>query len=160
MAGVLVNLVPLVRDELSDIRYGLHKSMVLSIISDMKVGDQTSIDDIKGKIIKKFNISDFPREVLSRIINDFDDDNLLRKDNRCYFVNRSIEIPSINAFIDNCYVEFRKILNENIKDFDLYIYREFENAFRECLLNIINNLINDQSSCTFQLFSRFIIFFC
>ena len=140
----LIDLVPLVRDELSDIRYGLHKSMVQSIVSDMKIGDQTSAEDIRKKAIKKFNIAEFPREVLSRIMHEFEDEGILQKHDGSYVVANSIEIQSINIFVDNCYKEFTKILKSNITDFDPYINKEFKSAFEECIFYIINILIEQK----------------
>ncbi len=148
----LINLVPLVRDELSDIRYELHKSMIKSAISDMRLGDNTHIDDIKAKVSRKFSLVNFPEEVLVRVITEFEDEGiLLKKNDNNYFIKKVVEIESIDSFIENCYSEFKEILEQNVSGYDSFIHKEYKDAFKECILYIINSLINEE--CLINKFS-------
>lgn len=141
----LINLVPLVRDELSNIRYELHKSMIKSVISDTQIGDKTYIEEIKARVSDKFCLVDFPDEVLVRIIDEFEEDGVLQKIDNNYIIKKAIDMESIDSFIANCYSEFKIILKENINEFDVFIHKEYESAFKDSILYIINNLINEES---------------
>lgn len=136
----LLDLVPLIREELSDIRYELHKSMVERVISDMDVGETISFDDIERKIQAKFCLSEFPNEMLFPIISGLEENGAIKSDGIGFKILEKNELKTVEELLNNCFEDFSKILKSKNKEFDQKIDWQFKNAFSSCVYRIMDFL--------------------
>ena len=139
----VIDLIPLIQGELSDSRYEIHETIVKRVLSKQEKNNIINIDELKRQIVDNFNISDFPDELLSDILENLVKANYLRFNNNNYELIEKIECKNIDLKINECYKEFVVFLKEKDTDFDPFIHKNFKYTFQECLYGIVG-VFSDQ----------------
>ncbi len=133
----VIDLIPLVKEELVDSRYEIHEIIVKRVLSKKDKNDVINIDELKEEIIDKFNFGNFPDELLYKILENLVKTNFLRFVNNNYELINKIEYENIDLIIRECYEEFVGFLKIEYKNFDPFINKNFYTSFEECLYEIV-----------------------
>jgi hypothetical protein len=135
----LIEIFPLVRGDLIDHRYELHELIVKKILFKKEKYDRISLENLKREIIEDFNFEDFPDELLVKILEDLTKGEFLKRTAQGeYELLKKPGQESISPLLDNCYRKFAEVLKTEVKDFDLYLNKNFKDAFIKCMWQIVH----------------------
>jgi hypothetical protein len=135
----LIEIFPLVRGDLIDHRYELHELIVKKILFKKEKYNRISLENLKREIIEDFNFEEFPDELLVKILEDLTKGEFLKRTAQGeYELLKKPEQESISPLLDNCYRKFVEVLKTEVKDFDLYLNKNFKDAFIKCMWQIVH----------------------
>lgn len=138
----VVGIIPLIKEELSNNRYEIHELMIKRILSSKKENEIISTSSIKKEIIQKFNIEDFPAELLSNILSSLVTEKHLKlNEDGTYKITNQFKYQNISTLIDECYKEFTVFADNSMNNFDIFLCRNFKGAFEDSLYEMINIFI-------------------
>ena len=137
-------IMPLIRDELSSNKYEIHELMVKSILADKEKNNHFSLSSVKEEIIIKFNLEDFPTELLATILSSLVQQNYLQSNGDEKYIIISVFDPN-SAFkkIDDCFSEFRHFIQKRMKDYDPFIHKVFKPTFEASLYKVIEIFVEN-----------------
>lgn len=139
----LIDLIPLIQGDLVNNRRELHELLVRSSLSTKRENTIIDVEDIKKDIVEIFKFRNFPNELLTNILEDLEKANYLKSVERGkYEILKKFEQQSISSLITDCYKEFVNELKKEFKEFDPYIHKNFEYAFRDCLFKIVDAFLD------------------
>ncbi len=98
----VIDLIPLIQGDLVNNRCELHELLVRSSLSTKKENTIINVEEIKNDIVKSFKFKDFPNELLTNILEDFEKANYLKSVERGKY----------------------EILKKEFKEFDPYIHKK------------------------------------
>lgn len=135
----LIEIFPLVRGDLIDHRYELHELIVKKILFKKEKYNRISLENLKREIIEDFKFEEFPDELLVKILEDLTKGEFLKRTAQGeYELLKKPEQESISPLLDNCYRKFAEVLKTEVKDFDLYLNKNFKDAFIKCMWQIVH----------------------
>jgi len=133
----MIELLPLVRDNVTQYRKEINIMFAKSYLSTLHVGEELEFDELRMGIINHLGLEDFPKFLFSQVAEELVNQMYLeKKDDNTYIIIQEVAIPDFDEYIKECFDESLLFIKEKNKDYEPFLNANYFDAFREIIYEI------------------------